>query len=67
MIQQSNLKSVPTIPAAWHKAAAYAGKRGRGDRLVAEDDDFEGGRNWAMIILFSAVSIVPLGLVCLAL
>lgn len=66
MIHQSNLKSVPTIPAAWQKAAAYASKRGLGEMRLAEDDDFEGGRNWAMIILFSAMSIVPLGLVCLA-
>lgn len=65
MMQQGNLKSVPAIPAAWQTASLSAHWE-RGDRRLSDDDNFEGGRNWALIILFSAMLCLPLGLVVLA-
>ncbi|MCM2397579.1 hypothetical protein NBH19_16010 [Rhizobium sp. S95] len=30
------------------------------DDPPSENDDFEGGRNWAMILIFLALSVLPL-------
>ncbi len=66
MIQNGTRRSVPAIPARRYDATGRLPLRGFGDLLRREDDDFEGGRNWALILMFSAMFSAPL-LPCIAL
>lgn len=43
----------------------FGGRQGRsrGERWRLEDDDFEGARNWAVILLYVSLMTVPFMLV----
>lgn len=59
MIHHNGIRSVPAMPASWRDASTNGGPWNAGNKRWSDDDDFEGGRNWALIILFAALLTVP--------
>lgn len=51
-IPRTKVESQPVREAAWLYAEGLHEHAG-------EDDDFEGNRNWAVIILFAALALFP--------
>ncbi|SMC65198.1 hypothetical protein [Rhizobium sp. RU36D] len=56
MIDRGGVKSVPSVPLKSSGARVVASSM---DMRLRDEDDRDGGRNWALILLFSAMFSGP--------